>query len=73
MTFPAGVTAVGWLQYAEDAVARVMARGAAVLVLLWIGGIVVGCARLAFYEWRRRSCGAEVVCRSLLQRPLLDN
>lgn len=55
MTFPAAITCVVWLQYAEAVYFLWAARGVAVLVLVGIAAIVGGCFRLALIQLRRQS------------------
>ena len=56
MTFPSAITCIVWLQYAPNVYWPLpyLARVVAVVDLVFIFAVVVGCGRLAFDEWRKR-------------------
>ena len=61
MTFPSAITCVVWLQYASNVYLLWAARAVAVLDLVFIFAVVVGCGRLAFDELlKRRAASSEL-------------
>ena len=61
MTFPSAITCVVWLQYAPNAYWLWAARAVAVVDLVFIFAVVVGCGRLAVEELlKRRAASSEL-------------